>query len=169
MDKNDKKLLYHGSNVVVEYPKLILQTRFLDFGYGFYTTENKMQAAAFADKVYRRRKDGSPFVSVYEFDEQEAFSVCTSLKFDSPDGAWLDFVYENRMGNYAGNNYELIYGAVADDEVHETFTLYSSGIIDREDTLKRLKIKKLYNQLVFTSERALSFLKFKYILAEEGK
>lgn len=34
-------ILYHGSNVVVEQPKLIEQNRFLDFGYGFYTTTNK--------------------------------------------------------------------------------------------------------------------------------
>ncbi len=34
-------ILYHGSNIVVEKPRLIEQNRFLDFGYGFYTTTNK--------------------------------------------------------------------------------------------------------------------------------
>lgn len=34
-------ILYHGSNVVVSEPKLILQNRFLDFGFGFYTTTNQ--------------------------------------------------------------------------------------------------------------------------------
>lgn len=37
-------ILYHGSNVVVEQPRLVEQNRFLDFGYGFYTTTNKEQA-----------------------------------------------------------------------------------------------------------------------------
>ena len=37
-------ILYHGSNVVVSEPKLIQQNRFLDFGFGFYTTTNKKQA-----------------------------------------------------------------------------------------------------------------------------
>ena len=37
-------ILYHGSNVTVEEPKLIKQNRYLDFGYGFYTTTNKTQA-----------------------------------------------------------------------------------------------------------------------------
>ena len=37
-------ILYHGSNIVVAQPKLIQQNRFLDFGYGFYTTTNKEQA-----------------------------------------------------------------------------------------------------------------------------
>ena len=37
-------ILYHGSNVVVKQPKLVEQNRFLDFGYGFYTTTNEEQA-----------------------------------------------------------------------------------------------------------------------------
>ena len=160
-------ILYHGSNMIVEYPKLVRQTRFLDFGFGFYTTENKTQAISFAEKVYRRRKEGSPVVSVYEINEQTAFSVCNLLKFESPDEAWLDFVCENRMGTYKGQIYELIYGAVANDDVYETFNLFTVGALNKEETLKRLKVKDLYNQLVFTSKRALSFLKFKCIF-EEG-
>ena len=35
-------ILYHGSNMIVENPKLIEQNRFLDFGYGFYTTTNSV-------------------------------------------------------------------------------------------------------------------------------
>jgi hypothetical protein len=85
-------ILYHGSNMVVAEPKLIPQNRFLDFGKGFYTTENKTQAISFADKVCRRRKEGVPAVSVYEFDEQAAFAACTLLRFDSPSEEWLDFV-----------------------------------------------------------------------------
>ena len=157
-------IVYHGSNMVVEKPMLVPQTRFLDFGRGFYTTENKIQAISFADKVYRRRKEGAPIVSVYEIDEKAAFSVCSLLRFDAPDEAWLDFVYEHRTGLYKGNAYELIYGAVANDDVYETFNLYASGALDREDTLKRLKVKKLYNQLVFTSSMSLSFLQFQSVL-----
>ena len=157
-------ILYHGSNVIVEKPQLVKQTRFLDFGSGFYTTENNEQALSFAEKVYRRRKEGSPIVSVYEVDESDAFSACSLLRFDFPNEEWLDFVYEQRMGIYKGNAYELIYGAVANDDVYETFNLFVAGTLDKQDTLKRLKIKELYNQLVFTSEQALSFLKFKHIL-----
>lgn len=162
-------ILYHGSNIKVEQPQLVKQTRFLDFGSGFYTTENKEQAISFADKVYRRRKEGSPIVSVYEFDKKAAFTACTLLRFDSPDEAWLDFVFENRMGNYDGQHFELIYGAVADDDVYETFNLYASGALDKEDTLKRLKIKKLFKQITFSSEHALSFLRFKNILDFGGQ
>ncbi len=64
-------ILYHGSNVVVSKPRLIHQNRFLDFGFGFYTTTNKMQAIAFAGKVTRRRREGSKAVSIYELDEKK--------------------------------------------------------------------------------------------------
>lgn len=32
---------YHGGNVIIETPMLISQNRYLDFGFGFYTTTNK--------------------------------------------------------------------------------------------------------------------------------
>ena len=153
-------ILYHGSNVVVSSPKLIQQNRFLDFGFGFYTTTNKAQAIAFADKVYKRRKEGGKIVNIYEVDKQKAFAECSVLRFDSPDEAWLDFVSDNRSGNYEGKAFDFVYGPVANDDVYTTFTLYSAGILTKEQTLEALKIKKLYNQLVLSSEKALSYLKF---------
>lgn len=153
-------ILYHGSNVVVYKPRLIRQNRFLDFGFGFYTTTNRAQAIAFADKVYKRRWEGGKVVNIYELDERIAFAECSLLRFDAPDEAWLDFVSENRSGNYKGKEYDLVYGPVANDDVYTTFTLYSAGALTKEQTLEALKIKKLYNQLVLTSERALSYLKF---------
>ena len=160
-------ILYHGSNLVVSEPGLVVQNRFLDFGYGFYTTTNKNQAVAFADKVTKRRREGKPTVSIYEMDEEKAFSECSVLRFDAPDEAWLDFVSDNRAGKYAGEQYDFIYGPVADDDVYTTFTLYAAGVISKEQTIEALKIKKLYNRLVLTSERALAYLKFIGTLREE--
>lgn len=152
--------LYHGSNITVEEPKLIKQNRFLDFGYGVYTTTNKEQAISFAEKVYKRKNEGSKQVSVYEIDEEKLFSDCSVLRFDAPNEAWLDFVSDNRSGNYSGANYDVIYGPVANDDVYTTFTLYQSGALTKEQTLEALKIKRLYNQMVFATEKALSYLKF---------
>ncbi len=153
-------ILYHGSNMTVSAPKLVAQNRFLDFGYGFYTTTNKLQAVGFADKVTKRRNDGIPTVSVYEIDEVKAFSRCSVLQFDAPNEEWLEFVADNRAGKYNGEAYDFIYGPVADDDVYTTFTLYTAGVLTKEQTIEALKVKKLYNQLVLTSEKALSFLKF---------
>lgn len=153
-------ILYHGSNVIVSKPKLIPQNRFLDFGFGFYTTTNKIQAIGFAEKVTKRRKDGEKAVSIYELDEARAFEECSVLRFDSANEAQLDFVSENRSGNYTGEAYDFIFGPVANDDVYTTFTLYSAGVLTKEQTLETLKIKKLYNQLVLSSEKALFYLKF---------
>lgn len=153
-------ILYHGSNMVVSRPHLIHQNRFLDFGFGFYTTTNKVQAMAFAEKVYRRHRKGEKVVSIYELNGQIAFMECSVLKFDFPNEAWLDFVSENRSGNYKGKEYDFIYGPVANDDVYTTFTLYSAGALTKEQTLETLKIRKLYNQMVLASEKALSYLKF---------
>lgn len=157
-------IIYHGSNIAVERPRLVLQNRFLDFGKGFYTTENRNQAVSFADKVYRRRKEGAPLVSMYEFDEKSAFAICSLLRFDAPDEDWLDFVFQHRNGSYKGAAYELTYGPVANDDIFATFTLYAGGELTKEETINRLKVKKLFNQLVLSSERALSFLEFIGIL-----
>ena len=100
-------IIYHGSNLVVEKPKLIEQNRY------------------------------------------------------------LDFVAGNRNGNYKGERYDVIYGPVANDDVYTTFTLYQSGALTKEQTLETLKIKKLYDQMVFTSEKALSFIKFVGTIPEE--
>lgn len=161
-------ILYHGSNVVVSEPKLIQQNRFLDFGFGFYTTTNKKQSIGFADKVYKRRKNGGRIVSIYEIDEQKAFAECDLLQFDTADEAWLDFVSDNRSGNYEGELFDFIFGPVANDDVYTTFTLYTAGVLTKEQTLEALKIKKLYNQLVLTSEKALSYLKFIGTVPEGG-
>lgn len=59
---------------------------------------------------------------------------------------------------------DLICVPVADDDVYQTFILYTSGVYTREQTINALKIKKLYDQYVFTTDQALSFLKFKEVV-----
>ena len=153
-------ILYHGSNMVVDYPKLINQNRYLDFGFGFYTTTNRDQAVNFAGKVVNRSKNGKATLNIYELDEELAFNECSLLRFDESDEAWLDFVAANRQGNYQGEQYDLIYGAVANDDVYRTITLYITGVLNKVQTLTALKIRKLFNQLVFTTDKALRYLHF---------
>lgn len=160
-------IVYHGSNLVVEKPRLIVQNRYLDFGYGFYTTTNKIQAISFAEKVYKRKNEGTKQVSIYEIDEEKLLAECSVLRFDAPNEEWLDFVAENRSGNYEGDIYDVVYGPVANDDVYTTFTLYQAGALSKEQTLETLKIKKLYDQMVFATEKALSFLKFVGTISEE--
>ena len=145
-------ILYHGSNVIVDQPKLIRQNRYLDFGFGFYTTTNREQAVNFAQKVTDRRKMGEATLNIYSVNEAVAFQECKVLQFD--------FVAANRQGTYHGEKYDLIYGAVANDDVYRTIALYMTGVLDKEQTLSSLKIRKLFNQLVFATEKSLQYLKF---------
>ena len=54
----------------------------------------------------------------------------------------------------------MIYGAVASDDVYRTITLYMTGVLDKEQTLAALKVRKLFNQLVFAAEKSFQFLHF---------
>lgn len=152
-------ILYHGSNVVVKQPKLVEQNRFLDFSYGFYTTTNEEQAKNFAQKVIVFR-GGKPIVNVYELDENAFTHLLKIKKFSAPDEEWLNFVSAHRNGTYNGEKYDLIIGAVANDDVYRTLQVYSAGLLTKEQALEMLKIKKLFNQYVFATQEALQFLKF---------
>lgn len=159
-------LLYHGSNVSVKEPKIMVTNRFLDFGSGFYTTTNYEQSLNFARKVTSRRKNGIPSVNIYNFDETKIKKLSV-LNFESANENWLDFVSANRTGQKISSNYDLIIGPVANDDVYQTFTLYSNGIYTKEQTIEVLKIKKLYNQYVFKTDNAISCISF--IKVENGK
>ena len=153
-------ILFHGSSKKVETPNLDLSRKSLDFGPGFYTTVNKEQAIDFARKVAMRKGQRHQFVSVYDFDEEAAKQVLDILSFPTPDRLWLDFVHQNRHGIYTGKAPDLVIGAVANDDVYATVILYEQGILNVEQTIEALKIKKLYSQYVFKSEKSLFFLKY---------
>jgi len=152
--------LYHGSDVAVESPSLGLSRKNLDFGVGFYTTEYKTQAVDFARKVMIRKDKKSQLVSVFDFDMDAAQSNLDVLRFPAPDRAWLDFVHQNRRGTYTEKPYDLVIGPVANDDVFATLIVYEQGILNVEQTLEALKIKELYSQFVFKTEKALSLLKY---------
>ena len=152
--------LYHGSNVEVQTPQLVRSNRTLDFGPGFYTTTNRDQAVDFARRVTANRKAGVATLNIYEVDESVAFEFCDTLKFAGVTDAWLDYVADHRLGAYVGPKRDLVFGPVANDDVYETLQLYVNGAISREYTMQRLKVKELFNQLVFKSDKALVFLKF---------
>ena len=165
-------ILYHGSNVIVDKPRLIRQNHTLDFGYGFYTTTNREQATSFAGKVTRRRESGLPCVSMYEVAEiEELKKHLRLLVFREPNEAWLDFVYANRSGSYQGSRYDIVFGPVANDTIYRTFVAYEEGILTKEETLARLKVKKLYDQMIFATETALAQLRYigQLAMEEESK
>ncbi|MCD8361679.1 MAG: DUF3990 domain-containing protein [Lachnospiraceae bacterium] len=153
----------------MEQPRLVKQNRTLDFGYGFYTTTNPSQAASFAGKVTERRETGIPCVSTYETAEiKELRKKLNILVFQEADEKWLEFVFTNRNASYTGDTYDIIFGPVANDTIYRTFVAYEEGILTKKETIARLKVRKLYNQMVFATERSLKELVYKGQYSEEG-
>lgn len=152
--------LYHGSNQAVEKPQIIAVVRGLDFGMGFYTTSNYEQAVRFTENVVKRKKEGRRTVSKYDINEANLFENCSAMKFEKPNEEWLDFVSLNRTGAYSGKSYDVVIGPVANDAVYNVIDLYIDGIFSKDEAIKRLKVRDLYDQWTFCTEKSLAFLKF---------
>ena len=153
-------VLYHGSNQAVSNPRLLEQTRGLDFGPGFYLTTSEDQAVRFSDIVFKRKKNGSAVVSVYRFDIAAAEKTLSIRRFGSADAEWLHFVAENRLKTYNEKGYDIVIGAVANDTVMPAIQAYLSGFINEEATMITLKISRLVDQICLKTEKALSLLHF---------
>ena len=152
--------VYHGSTTEIKKPDVSFSKKYLDFGIGVYVTAFKNQAEKWALRKADRVEKGIATVNV--FDMAEELNDYKVLDFKTENEEWLDFVCDNRDGTYYGPQYDFKFGPVANDDVYRTLALYRGGQLSREDTLKQLKIKTLYNQLVFATAKALSFIRFMY-------
>lgn len=153
-------ILYHGSTVSIERPHIIQGLNMLDFGLGFYTTQSYEQAERWAKVKMRRTKAETGYVSVFSFDYEEALSMGFVRVFDNADIAWLTFVVSNRRGEALTHDAEIHIGPVADDTVYTTIQLYETGVLNAEETIKRLKTEVLRDQIVFHTEKALALCHF---------
>ena len=79
-------------------------------------------------------------------------------KFVKANEEWLDFVYENRKG-LTTHKYDIVIGAVANDTLYQTLSLYESGILTKLETISRLKTHLLFDQISFHNADTLSRLK----------
>ncbi|MGF7046822.1 hypothetical protein J2T13_001324 [Paenibacillus sp. DS2015] len=162
--------IYHGSDVVVEKPEIFQSSRLLDFGTGFYTTSNKEQAVRWAEKVSARNNTKQKILSVYNFHIEKAKRELIINQFTSADENWLNFITANRRGKEISEKYDIVIGPVADDNVYLTVKLFETGVLDKDESLKRLKVEKLYNQILFHTEKGLKHCKFDHyeVLGGEG-
>ena len=96
---------------------------------------------------------------MYDFDIEKAESKLKIIRFDKADMEWLSFISDNRKGRCA-ETYDIVIGPVADDGVYEVVRLYEIGVYDLEEAVKRLKVEELYNQILFHTEKSLTYLSF---------
>lgn len=149
-------ILYHGSYLEVANPDLSHSRRDVDFGCGFYVTPIHAQAVKWCSKFKRRGKDG--IISRYKFDVSQEMGL-KILKFDSYSEDWLDFVLNCRAGKDT-TDYDLVIGGIANDKVFNTVELFFSGLIDKNEALKRLRYEKPNLQVCFRTEKSLQLLHF---------
>lgn len=147
-------ILYHGSHLAVPQPLAKAGRRNLDFGPGFYLTKLKTQAEAWAVVVAGRKgRHVIPVVSVYHFDKEQALSDDVRFKvFDTYNIEWLEYVVNCRQGKDYSEEYDVVEGGVANDNVIDTVEDYEKGVITAEQALGQLRYKKVNHQLCILSQ-----------------
>ena len=163
MNQNHKRILYHASTVEVRNPLTSVGRHELDFGPGFYVTEDYSQAVKWAQTVASRKKGAKAVVNTYEFDDEGFQSrPFNRILFSSYSIEWLEFVTRSRKGGRPWGGFDWIEGGVANDKVISTVDAYVDGFINAEQALDRLINEDLRHQAcILNQEIADRYLKFR--------
>lgn len=187
--------LFHGTNessaksIVYTGIDLKKSQKYLDFGRGFYTTPDEFRARKWAKRKtekYNRRnnKIELPSVVILYVDESKIFDLNYKyFKWRRDD--WMKFIISNRIGeslsekerlfdNNLKNQYDLVYGSIADGIISDKAYRMRMG----EIKLSEIAVNDLLPengaaygmQISFHTQDALKIVeKMEYIRCEEGK
>lgn len=146
-----KTIIYHGSNVAVPNPQILINGYYKDFGYGFYCTNLEKQA-----KRWALTKKGASIVNNYSYIENKNLKA---LCFDEMTEEWLEFVVACRRGKE--HDYDIVEGPMADDQIWNFVEGFIDGRISRRAFWELVKFNYPTHQVVFCTEAALKTLTFK--------
>ena len=146
----ENKTIYHGSNMTVETPKIMLNGHYKDFGYGFYCTNIEKQA-----KRWALTRKGSSVVNHYIYTENENLKIRI---FNEMTEEWLAFVVDCRRGKE--HDYDIVEGPMADDQIWDYVEEYIAGNISKTAFWELVKFTYPTHQIVFCTEDALKTLTF---------
>jgi len=173
-------IVYHGSTEIVEKPEIRPVSRPLDFGAGFYVTSIRKRAEEWAQKKAEKEKC-SPVVNIYEINLSALREKLKIKIFKGTSDNWLDFVLKHRKvsaytvcnvqvtGTYrrrfiardgTHHMYDIVMGEVANDDVFDSIEFYESGVINKNELKRRLKTKRVNDQLCLCTDDALSYLTY---------
>lgn len=155
--------LYHGSHTAVPQPLVKVGRKNVDFGQGFYLTRLEEQASAWAEIIASRRsRTVAPVVSVYTFDRDKAIADGVRfLIFETYNLDWLYYVVGCRKGADHSEEYDVVEGGVANDNVIDTVEDYEKGIITAEQALGQLQYKKVNHQICILNQKVVdNYLRF---------
>lgn len=146
--------LFHGSYVPVPTPLVKLGRKKVDFGQGFYLTKLRKQAESWARTIAERKgRNAQPILTTYSFDYDTIKSADFRIKiFESYDLEWLEYVVDCRRGGAMQQQYDIVEGGVANDNVIDTVEDYENDIITAEQALGQLKYKEVNHQICILNQ-----------------
>ena len=176
--------VYHGTNLSSAFDifkngiDLNKSMPNLDFGKGFYVTDNEQKAKDRAlkktnDFNKRNNLNEKAFLVVLEIDEL-LLSRLNVKSFSFREKNWFEFVINNRFNinflkehkitnHNKDNKYDVVFGEIADGKIAEIANNVKSGTYDINDidySLILPKSKKHYcNQYSFHTEKSLSCIR----------
>jgi hypothetical protein len=139
--------IYHGSNIAIEHPKIFEGKYAKDFGEGFYCTELKEQSERWA------KRHDTAIVNIYDFNPDNSLKI---KRFEEMTEEWLDFIVDCRNGKK--HNFDIVIGAMANDQVYNYIADFVKGIITREQFWILAKFKYPTHQICFCNDLALNCL-----------
>ncbi|MDR0306842.1 MAG: DUF3990 domain-containing protein [Chitinispirillales bacterium] len=142
-------IIYHGGFCKITTPEIRPSQNNKDFGQGFYCTELQTQAERWAKRF------DTPVISVYEYTEKNDLNI---LLFDDMTEEWLDFIADCRAGK--PHNYDIVTGAMANDQVWNYVADYIAGVLTREQFWVLAKFKHPTHQIALCNSASLEMLKF---------
>lgn len=143
-------ILYHGSNMIVEFPE-IRKARFnKDFYFGFYCTNDKKLAERWATRYGKKG-----IVSKYEYVPDNRLKY---LEFSEMIEEWLDFVVACRTGQ--AHRFDIVKGPMADDKIFNYVQNFIDNKISRAAFWELAKFNNPTYQMSFHSISALNTLTF---------
>ena len=166
------KILYHGSENIIEKPEFGKGARNNDYGKGFYCTENIELA-----KEWACAKQNNGYANIYEFD----MSGLEVLNLNLPEYNilnWLAILADNRTywqngsiaeqaKKYITDNflpdisgYDVIIGYRADDSYFSFVQDFVAGVISLQKLSEAMRLGKLGEQIVLKRKKAFEQINF---------
>ena len=148
---NYETTVYHRSTEKVENPICRFGRKHLDFGQGFYVTNLREQAVAWANNTARNRKIPA-LLNRYKLERETILKNYKCKMFKAYDEEWLEFIAGNRSGLDLAKEFDYVEGGVANDRVIDTINLYMAGLIPIEIALEELSKHQPNNQMCILNQ-----------------
>lgn len=167
-------IVYHGANEVIKEPDLLHSRKNIDFGRGFYLTEDPEMARKWSAGRGVNKSDTltdenltkkEHIINRYELNTDGLKILQLDLSYE-----WLALVLKNRApGKFDTDlyqimrnvdDYDVIIGPTADDKMFDTINEFINGNYTPEQTMRYLNIADLPQQITLKNDKALLNLRF---------